>query len=146
MREIKKIKVARPIYEPVASEWATLEEAQQISVARALANPVRRVILRLLSLGPMRKAELARQIHEGLGKKYSRSLVQHHLKLLEQAGLIGYVADPQVSDKAKLVYRSARVRVQLKPEPAPEGAPRIPEELIYAELKRGFREEEQEEK
>jgi len=146
MRDIKKLKVAKHVYELAADDWLVLHEQQQIDVVRALANPVRRAILRLLGLGPMRKAELARQIHTVSGRKYSRSLVQHHLKLLEQAKLIGYVADPKVSDKAKLVYRSASVRIQFKPEPVPEGAPRIPAEMIEAELRRELKEETEEEK
>jgi len=139
MRDIKKLKVAKPAFEIATGEWKTVRDVQQVEVARALSNPVRRAILRLLGLGPMRKAELARQIHRGLGKKYSRSLVQHHLKQLERAGLVGYVVDPKISNKTKFVYRSAEVRVQLKPEPAPEGVPSVPDELIHAALRRESR-------
>ena len=141
MRDIRKLKVAKHVYELAADDWQVLQDKQQIEVVRALANPVRRTILRLLGLGPMRKAELARQIHSVLGKKYSRSLVQHHLKQLEQAKLINYMADTAVSDKAKLVYKSASIRIQFKQEPVPEGAPRIPAEVIEAELMRELKKE-----
>jgi len=140
MREIKKVKVAKPLFESAEAGWRTLEAHEQANVTRALANPTRCAILRLLDFGPVRKAELAKQIHTGLGKRYSRSLVQHHLKQLERAGLIGYVSDPDLSEKAKLVYSSARVRIQLKPEPLPEGEHAISEMLIKSRLKREFKE------
>lgn len=138
VEKITKRKEALPVFGQIAGDWKILPEPRALDVMGAYANPVRRAILRLLALGPMRKSELATYIRR-LGKKYSRSLVQYHLKRLEDAGLIGYVADPNVSKKAKLAYRSARIRVQLRPEPAPRGAPRIPEDLIEAELKESKR-------
>lgn len=128
-----------PVFEARAEEWKTATESQAVDVMHAQVDPVRRVALELLDYGAMRKFELARYIHRILGRKYSRSLIQYHLKHLERAGLIGTIPDPESEGKASLVYRSADVRVQLKPKPVPSRAPKIPEELIWF-LTKKFRE------
>jgi predicted transcriptional regulator len=139
MKKITKRKAAMPVFRRVEGSWQTLPEPQALEVMRAELSEVRRGILRLLELGPMRKSELARYIHIGLGKKYSRSLVQHHLKQLVRAGLVGYVGGPKVPDKTRLVCRTANVRVQIMPRAVPKEAPIIPEEVIKAQLRRRFR-------
>ncbi len=103
---------------------------------QAHVDPVRRLALELLELGAMRKFELARYIHRILGKKYSRSLVQYHLKHLEKAGMIGETPDPDSEIKASLVYKTADVRVQLKQKPAPPRAPRVPEDVVWTFMKK----------
>lgn len=128
-----------PVFESRAEEWKTVPEPQAVDIMHAQVDPVRRVALELLDYGAMRKFELARYIHQILGRKYSRSLIQYHLKLLERARLIGTKPDPDSQGKANLVYRTADIRVQLKPRSAPARAPKIPEDLIWT-LKRKFEE------
>lgn len=95
-------------------EWRVPPEAQTNAILEALSNQVRREIFRQLER-PMRKYEIARFVHERFGRKYSRSLIEHHLKLLEQAGLIAYGGTPE----ARLVHRVADVRIQLRPKQGP---------------------------
>jgi len=133
MEKITRRKEPLPVFGPLKDEWKTVPEPHALEVMEAYVNPVRRAILRLLALGPMRKSELAAYVSR-LGKKYSRSLVQYHLKQLKESGLVGYMADPEVSKTPVLVYRSARIQVQIKPEPVPKRGLRIPEELIEMEL------------
>jgi predicted transcriptional regulator len=128
-----------PVFEERAEEWKTAPEPQAVDIMHAQVDPVRRVALELLDYGAMRKFELAHYIHQILGKKYSRSLIQYHLKHLERAGLIGTTPDPESEGKASLVYRSADVRVQLRPKPAPARAPKIPDELLWS-LERKYKE------
>ena len=109
--KIGRAEKARLILEE--GEWRTPPEPQSVDVIHALDNKIRRDILRRLER-PMRKFELAEYVHSTLGKKYSRSLVHHHLELLERAGLIKYGTTPE-SPGTKLVYRTADVRVQLRP-------------------------------
>lgn len=136
MERVKRRKAPTPVFEARAEEWKTVPESQAVGVMHAQVDPVRRVALELLDYGSMRKFELAHYIHQILGRKYSRSLTQYHLKHLEQAGLIGTMPDPESEGKASLVYRSADVRVQLKPRPTPPRAPKIPGELIWTLTKK----------
>jgi len=133
MEKITRHKEPLPLFGPFKDEWKTIPEPQAIEVMEAYVNPVRRAILLLLAIGPMRKSELATYVSR-LGKKYSRSLVQYHLKQLKKSGLVDYMVDPEVSKTPVLVYRSARIQVQIKPEPVPKRGLRIPEEIIEMEL------------
>ena len=134
MEKITKRKKAAPVLESELDEWKTLPDPQALEVMRAHSHPVRRIILTLLDIRPMRKSEVARYIHRFLGKKYSRSLVQHHLKQIERAGLVGYMDDPEVPSKTKLVYLAARIRVQVKREPKPGPVEMITNELVEMEF------------
>jgi len=140
LEKVKRRKAPTPVFEARAEEWVTVPEPQAVDIMHAQVDPVRRVALELLDYGAMRKFELARYIHRILGKKYSRSLIQYHLKHLERAGLIGTTPDPESGGKASLVHRSADVRVQLKPRPIPSRAPKIPEELVWS-LTKKYKEE-----
>jgi predicted transcriptional regulator len=140
LEKIRRRKAPTPVFEARAEEWKTVPDPQAVDVMHAQVDPVRRVALELLDYGAMRKFELARYIHQILGRKYSRSLIQYHLKHLERAGLIGTTPDLESEGKASLVYRSADVRVQLKPRPTPPRAPKIPEGLIGT-LTKKFKEE-----
>ncbi len=64
-----------------AVEWSTAGESD--AVWRALANPVRRQLLDLLSTGPRTTGEMATQVPE-----LSRFAVMQHLGVLTDAGLI----------------------------------------------------------
>lgn len=141
MQKVKKVKVPKLIFEPTESEWQTLQDPRQVDVAKALANPVRRSILDELGPGAIRQFELAKRISKSTGKKYPASLLRHHLQQLERAELVGYEVDLDMSKRVKMVYRTADVRVQLRPRPKPmielEGrrAPKTREEFSE-ELKR----------
>lgn len=95
-------------------EWYTPSEEQTFAIFRALHHKVRREIFRKLE-SPMRKYEIAKFVHESFGRKYSRSLIEHHLKLLKQAGLIDY----QETQEGKLVIRTCDVRLQLRSRKKP---------------------------
>lgn len=136
LKSIKRRKAPTPVFKAGADEWNTAPEPQAVDIMQAQADPVRRVALELLEFGAMRKFELAQYTHRILGKKYSRSLIQYHLKLLERAGLIGTLPDPETEGKASLVYKSADVRVQLKPRAVPTKAPKIPEHMIWSFMKK----------
>jgi len=136
LEKIKRRAAPTPVFEKSTEEWATVLEPRAVDIMQAQADPVRRVALELLDYGTMRKFELARYIHQILGRKYSRSLIQYHFKLLEQAGLIGTAPDPETEGKATLVYRSADVRLQLKPRAVPPRAPKIPEDQIWTLTKK----------
>lgn|GEM_PF-1912366 len=124
-----------------AGAWKTLTDAEALNVIRAYGHPVRRIILTLLDVRPMRKSEIARYIHRFLGKKYSRSLIQHHIKLLERAGLVGYMDDPEVPSKTKLAYLAARIRIQLKQEPKPRPVDLITSDLVEMEFWQRYKEQ-----
>ncbi|MBC7219221.1 MAG: ArsR family transcriptional regulator, partial [Hadesarchaea archaeon] len=121
--------------------WRTLSESEALDVIRACGHPVRRIILALLETKPMRKSDIAKYIHRFLGKKHSRSLIQHHLKLLERAGLVGYMEDPVSTSKTKLAYLAARTRIQIKPEPKPESFDLFAKDLVEMELWQRFKEQ-----
>ncbi|MEM2889927.1 MAG: transcriptional regulator [Candidatus Hadarchaeum sp.] len=122
-------------------EWQTLPETSILEVVRAYDHPIRRIILALLETKPMRKSDIARYIHRFLGKKYSRSLIQHHLKILERAGLVGYINDPEAGSKAKIAYLAAKVRIQIKPELKPKPIDLITGELMEIEFWQKYKEQ-----
>lgn len=132
---------AVPVPESELSEWETLPDTQALDVIRAYGHSIRRIILTLLDIRPMRKTEIARYIHRFLGKKYSRSLIQHHLKLLDRAGLIGYMDDPEVPSKTKLVYLKAKTRIQVKQEPKPKLVDLITSDMVEMEFWQRFKEQ-----
>ena len=139
--EVKKFKAPKLILEPGAEGWLTLERELQAEVTKALANPIRRDIYDELDAGPMQQSALAQRISGKLGKKFSNALLRHHLQQLERASLIGSQINPEVSGKAKIIYRKADVRVQLSPREMPAvlaGEPKTQEEF-EAELKRAFK-------
>ena len=114
--------------------WQSVDEAKVAAVIRALDDPVRRAVLKLLDQGPIRQFELANAVSDALGKKYGNSLMRYHLKPLEQVGLIGFDADPNES-RAKIVYRKSDYSIQLKPRPKPvmrARKPKTPEEFADA--------------
>ncbi len=119
---------------------------------RALSHPKRRAIYEALSSGPVRQYKLAKELFpqpkqsgfESRHLKYSDSLLRHHLKPLERAGLV----DSIIEGNEKYVRRVFDVRVQARgrPEEKPivRGEPaRTREEAaerlkgIFAKRKRG---------
>ena len=98
-------------------EWYLPPEEQVVAIIRALDHEVRREILRRLER-PMRKYEIARFVHEAFGRKYSRSLIEHHLKLLRRAGLIEY---RRAEGGGRLVCRTCDFRLQLRARERPPG-------------------------
>ena len=99
--------------------WRTLGEGEEIAFAQALDSDVRRAILKFLSIAPMSPIELTRLVSGAFEKEHRDSLVYYHLKLLEDAGLIGYVDG---GTGARAIYRRVDHRVQYRPRPRPEGA------------------------
>jgi DNA-binding transcriptional ArsR family regulator len=135
LEKIKRRTTPTPVFEKSAEVWETVAEPRAAEIVEAQTDPVRRLIIELLDYGSMRKFELARYVHRILGKKYSRSLIQYHLKVLERTGLIGTIPDPE-EKKATLVYKSADVRIQLKPREVPPRAPKLPEDMMWSLMKK----------
>jgi len=113
----KKSKAPKLVLKP-SDEWQTVEDDQAAALVKALDDPVRRAVLRLLDHGPMRQSELAQVVSRALGKKYGNSLLRYHLHPLERGGLVGFDADPG-NPRAKVVYRKADFRLQLRPRDRP---------------------------
>ena len=129
------------VLEPDRSgQWRTASEAEVIAFARALDNPMRREVLRLLDRGPMWKSRLGRLASKALGKRYVGSLIYYHLRPLERVGLVGVGADPE-EVRARVVYRKADYQVQLRPRPQPEQLEPYTRKRAIGELRRALREE-----
>ena len=92
-RSRRAAKARSEVLEPVFwNEWRTTSEAEAAAFARALSDPVRRAVLRLLDLWPMRQFELTQILSEATGRRRRDSLLYYHLRALERAGLIGFGA------------------------------------------------------
>ena len=136
---VKKSEASKLVLE--ADEWKTADGNAAEALVRALDDPVRRAVLKLLEQGPMRQSELAYVVSKAMGKVYGDSLLRYHLDPLERAGLVGFDSDPE-EPRTKLIYRRADYRLQLKPCSKPEMharrvPPRSQEEFIY-ELQRAL--------
>jgi predicted transcriptional regulator len=132
--EVKRPKTPKLVFEPAEEGWQVLDEKQQIEVARAIASPIRHDIFKELDAGPIRQFELADRLSRSRGKKYPQTLIRHHLKHLQRAGLIGFDTGSGVQGRAKIVYKAADVRIHLHPRAKPiirivERAPRTRKEL-----------------
>ena len=102
-------------------DWETLETERAEAVLRALSHPKRRAIYDALSSSPMRQYKLAKELFpqpnqrgfEPRHLKYSESLLRHHIKPLEQAGLV----DSIIEGNEKYLRRILDVRVQARRRP-----------------------------
>ena len=112
-----------------------------VAFARALQDPVRRAVLKLLDLWPMRQFELSRIISEATGRRCRDSLIYYHLRELERVGLIGF-GTTRDENRAKVVYRKADYRLQFKPRPEPEQVERYTYKRVVGKLRRELRKEE----
>lgn len=127
--------------EPVSKDgWRTAGEAEVVAFTRALSDPVRRAVLKLLYLWPMRQFELAEILSEATGRRCHDSLLYYHLRALERAGLIGFGTSIN-ENRAKVVYLKVDYRVQFKPRPEPEQVERYARKRIVRELKKALGEE-----
>lgn len=133
MEEPEKFKVPQLVFKPHEGGWQVLSEEAGMKITKALANPIRRAIFKLLDEGPIRQFELAKKVGKSFGRKYPQTFLRHHLNELASAGLIAFERD--VGEKrAKIVYRAADVRIHFRERPKPEifrveGVPRTPEEF-----------------
>ena len=121
-------------------DWRTVSDAEVAAFARALADPVRRAVLKLISLWPMRQFELTQIISEASGQRRRDSLLHYHLRELERAGLIGF-GTTRNENRAKVVYSKADFRIQFKPRPEPEQLERYTYKRAVVELKKALRKE-----
>jgi DNA-binding transcriptional ArsR family regulator len=137
--ELKRPKVPKLVFEPVEEGWQILDEKQQMEVAKAIANPLRYSIFRELDAGPIRQFELADRLSESRGKKYPQTLIRHHLKYLQRAGLIGFERGSGVQGRAKIVYKAADVRIHLHPRPKPSLPITMRRPRTKKELEEGLR-------
>lgn len=111
-------------------EWETLDSEREKAVLRALSHPKRKAIYDALASGPVRQYKLAQELFPQQKKseleprhlRYSESLLRHHLKPLEQAGLI----DSIVEGYEKYVRRVLDIRVQAKRRPEEKPIAREP--------------------
>ncbi len=142
LSQIKICGERKPVVSKLSSkdEWRTASEAEVVAFVRALHDPVRRAILKLLELWPMRQYELTQILSEVTGRYYRDSLVHYHLRELERAGLIGF-GTTRNENRAKIIYRKVDYRVQFKPRPEPEHLERYARKRIIGELKKALRKE-----
>lgn len=139
MKEPERFKVPQLVFRPDEEGWQVLSEDEGMKVAKALANPIRLAIFKLLDEGPIRQFELANRVGKTFGRKYPQTLLRHHLRELAEARLIDFEKDVG-GKRTKILYRAADVRIHFRPRPKPdilrvEGAPRAPEEF-ESELER----------
>ena len=121
--------------------WRTASEAEVVAFANAFQDPVRRAVLKLLDLWPMRQFELTKIISEATGRRCRDSLIHYHLRELERAGLIGF-GTTRNEHRAKVVYRKVGYRLQFMPRAEPEQLERYTYKQVVGELRRELRKEE----
>jgi len=119
-------------------QWRIAGDAEVAAFARALSDPVRRAVLKLLNLYPMRQFELAKILSEATGRRYSDPLMYYHLKELERAGLIGF-GTTRNEHRAKVVYYKANYRLQFRPRQEPEQVERYAPKRVVREFKKALR-------
>lgn len=116
--KVTKAEAPRLFFKSVLGEWQTVTEAQATKLVHALDHNVRRTILGLLDAhGSVRKFKITELVNLELKTNYDDSTIQHHLELLEEAGLITSV--PGKSKRSKIIYRAADVQVQLRKRTMP---------------------------
>ena len=118
-------------------DWQTVSDAEVAAFAHALADPVRRAVLKLISLWPMRQFELTQIISDASGRRCRDSLISYHLRELERAGLIGF-GTTRNEHHAKVVYSKADYRIQLKARSAPEQLKPYARKRVLMELRRAL--------
>lgn len=142
-KKVKRARVPKPFFE---EEWRTLPTEEAVRVMKACSSPIRSAILWVLDRqGPTRQFELtkavAKVLARSLGDRYKRyddASLRHHLRELEQAGLIGF---ERAGPRQKVIYRTEALRLQLRPIERAPPAERVPETLeeVAEVLRRIFR-------
>lgn len=84
---------------------------REFEILRLLAHPVRSWIYEKIGDEAVQETKLVEEATREFKDQASRAQIQHYLKLLEKAGLIGFA----VGDEGKrFVYRKIDVRVQIE--------------------------------
>ncbi|MEM2875172.1 MAG: helix-turn-helix domain-containing protein [Candidatus Hadarchaeales archaeon] len=96
-------------------DWKTLGPQEAFRVAEALSDPLRQWIYTELDGGPLRQSELARRASRVFGKHITNPLLRYHIAQLERAGLVRFEVVPSPPRGAKMIYKNAELRVQLRP-------------------------------
>jgi len=123
-KKIKRAKSSELFIKPSAGEWQNVSEKQAIKLANAYNHELRRTILKLLNrYGPMRKYRFTKLVNRELDADYRDPTIQHHLRILEKAGLIDTM--PGEGKRAKIVYRAGKIQIRWceleKPKEIPRG-------------------------
>jgi DNA-binding PadR family transcriptional regulator len=132
---IEKLKPAK-LFEGEEEEWQTLDLREAFKVTEALAEPLRQWIYLELEKGPLRQADLAKRASEFFKKRVTNVLMRYHLQQLEGVGLVRSEIESSGRRRAKIISRSADLRIQLKQHLGP-GIP--PGEDIEQELAELFK-------
>jgi len=131
-RKVARARAARPFIKAGVGEWQIVDKNRAAELARAYDNGVRRIILELLDeYGPMRKYMVTKRVNRELRRRgedadYRDVTIQHHLKILEGAGLIGTI--PGEAKRSKIVYRAGDIQIQLRRRSRPRKPPEMPAE------------------
>lgn len=112
--EIKKGKPVR-VFEEEEPAWKTVEPGEMLTVAKALADPLRLWVYQELEKGPVRQVDLARRASESFNRVITDTLLRYHLQHLARAGLVRFEEEPGVPKKARIIRRVSEVRIQLRP-------------------------------
>lgn len=115
----KVSKISRPI-RPFGEAGGWKDVEKPLDVFRALGHPIRKRIFELLDESPLQQSELQRILERESGKRIDPAGLLHHLKHLEDAGLILKREIREGKIRKKLVYRAADLRVQLYRRPEAE--------------------------
>jgi predicted transcriptional regulator len=110
-RPIKKLEKPIHPFEP-AEGWTTLSPEAASKVYRAMESPLRRKILELLDGGPMRQKELISLLSQTTGKKLDLRTFLYHLRILEEAGLLGHEETVEEGIHSKIIFIVKDIRLQ----------------------------------
>lgn len=114
MKKRQISKLDRPIRSFEKGEgWQTVKSKEsEAAIHRAMDHPVRRKILELLDEGPVRQIDLTRMIGKETQRRYDAAAIFHHLRILENADLVGHEDFSGGKTKIKIIFRKMDVRLQ----------------------------------
>lgn len=138
--KIERPKHPRLIFEGEEEGWVMVREEEHPIIAKALANQLRYLILKELDTSPLRQFELAQRLSKICGKRYPQTLIRHHLRYLQRAGLVDFRRESGSPGRAKVVYKKTDVYIYLRVrEEPPSLSRRIPprtKEEVVGELRK----------
>lgn len=119
-RTIKRLEKPIHPFEPV-EDWIVVPPEAASKIYRAMESPLRRELLELLDSGPLRQKELISLLRKTTGKRLDLRTFLHHLRILEDAGLIGHRESMEGGSRSKIIFITRDVRVQVHKREAPVG-------------------------
>jgi len=126
-KKVVRAEASELFIKPHVGEWQNVGEERAIELASAYSNDLRRTILKLLDkYGPMQKYKVTELINRELDADYRDATIQYHLRILENAGLIGTISSE--GKRAKIMYRAGNIQIRWCELEKPKKPPRIPAE------------------